>query len=189
MRKRSIFLYFATIVAASATCVCSLSRGADQSNREFNGPYSGNQLNRIAFPIGGIGAGMFCLEGTGAISHMSVRHRMEFFHEPTTFATICVLGGEGKEDIARVVEGPVPDWKYFGRSGTGNGGVGTTYGFPRFRQAEFLAQFPFATIKLSDPAVPLDAEIVGWSPFTPPKPDPSSLPVGALEYRFHNKEG
>ena len=37
-------------------------------NREYNGLYEGPYLNRVAFPIGGIGAGMICLEGTGAIS-------------------------------------------------------------------------------------------------------------------------
>ena len=178
--RLAVTAIFLTAVAAP------WSRAAEPPARDFNGPYTGRNLNRIAFPIGGIGAGMFCLEGTGAISHMSVRHRMEFFHEPTTFAALCVLGKEGEENVARVIEGPIPDWKYFGRSGTGNGGVGTTYGFPRFRNAEFLDRFPFATIKLKDAALPLDVELVGWSPFTPPEPDPSSLPVGALEYRFRN---
>ncbi len=159
---------------------------ADEPARPFNGPYSGKYLSRVAFPIGGMGAGMFCLEGNGAISHMSVRHRMEFFHEPTLFAALCVLGDQGEKNIARVVEGPIPEWKYFGRTGSGNGSGRTTLGLPHYRQAEFLARFPFATIKLSDQAVPLDAEITGWSPFTPPDPDPSSLPVGALEYRFRN---
>ena len=37
--------------------------------RPYNGSYSGPHLNRVAFPIGGIGAGMICLEGTGAFSH------------------------------------------------------------------------------------------------------------------------
>ena len=50
--------------------------------RIYNGAYTGEYLNRVAFPIGGIGAGMFCLEGTGAISHMSVRKRPEIFNEP-----------------------------------------------------------------------------------------------------------
>ena len=57
-------------------------RYAAPVSRDYNGPYAGANLNRVAFPIGGIGAGMFCLEGTGAISHMSVRNRMEVFHEP-----------------------------------------------------------------------------------------------------------
>jgi uncharacterized protein (DUF608 family) len=175
-----------TIGALLAVFGWSGAQAAEQPSREFNGPYTGKHLNRVAFPIGGMGAGMFCLEGTGAISHMSVRNQMEFFHEPSTYAAVCVLGEKGGENVVRVIEGPIPDWKYFGRPGSGNGSGGTTYGFPRFRQAEFTARFPFATIKLSDEAVPLDVEIVGWSPFTPPEPDPSSLPVGALEYRFRN---
>ncbi|MBN2022178.1 MAG: hypothetical protein JW809_05245 [Pirellulales bacterium] len=165
---------------------CGAAMAAAREDRAFNGPYTGEHLNRVAFPIGGMGAGMYCIEGTGAISHMSVRHTMEFFNEPTAFATLCVLGQDGKENVARVVEGPIPEWKYFGMPGTGNGSGNRTYGFPRFRQAEFLARFPFATISLADVAVPLAARITGWSPFTPPDADASSLPAGALEYEFHN---
>jgi len=179
-RRRNLF-----VVCAMALFVVPQS-SAQAEQRPFNGPYTGANLNRVAFPIGGIGAGMYCLEGTGAISHMSVRHQMNFFHEPSVFAAVCVLGGPQDEPLARVLEGPIPDWKYFGAPDTGNGGTGTTYGFPRFRGCEFLARFPFATIRLSDEALPLEVTITGWSPFTPPDPDPSSLPVGALEYHFRN---
>ncbi|NUQ65937.1 MAG: hypothetical protein HUU20_26045 [Pirellulales bacterium] len=175
-----------TALAVLVTLLSSALHAAEPTGREFNGPYTGKYLSRVAFPIGGLGAGMFCLEGSGAISHMSVRHRMEFFHEPTVYAALCVLGEKPGANIARVVEGPIPDWKYFGRAGSGNGSGRSTLGLPHFRQAEFLARFPFATIKLRDQAVPFDVEITGWSPFTPPDPDPSSLPVGALEYRFRN---
>ncbi|NQT11419.1 MAG: hypothetical protein HQ582_01635 [Planctomycetes bacterium] len=186
MNVRRVLCQLATTTTLLAVVASASIRAAEQSSREFNGPYTGKYLNRVAFPIGGIGAGMFCLEGTGAISHMSVRNSMEFFHEPTTFAAVCVLGETPEKNVTRVLEGPIPDWKYFGGSGAGNGSGGKTYGFPRFRQAEFSARFPFATIKLNDRAVPLDVQIVGWSPFTPPEPDPSSLPIGALEYQFHN---
>jgi len=154
--------------------------------RDFNGPYTGANLNRVAFPIGGLGAGMYCLEGNGAISEMSVRNRMEFFNEPSCFAAVCVLGEKPEENCARVIEGPLPDWKYFGMPDTGNGASGRTYGFPRFRECSFLARFPFATIRLRDAAVPFEVELTGWSPFTPPDADASSLPAGALEYRFKN---
>src|SRR6267142_1798921 len=63
-----------------------------QTGRIYNGSYEGEYLKRIAFPIGGIGAGMFCLEGTGAISHMSVRNKPEIFHEPGIFAALSVKG-------------------------------------------------------------------------------------------------
>ncbi len=157
------------------------------ADHDFGAPYTGANLNRIAFPIGGIGTGMYCLEGTGAISHMSVRHQMEFFNEPELFAAICVKGKTPEENLARVVEGPIPDWKYFGNPQTGNGAPGSTYGLPRFRQCEFSFRFPFCTVKLADEALPIHATITGFSPFTPGDPDSSSIPAGSLQYTFQNK--
>ncbi len=166
--------------------VLAVTGGMPLAADVFNGAYEGARLNRIAFPIGGIGAGMYCLEGYGAVSTMSVQHKMDFFNEPTCFAAVCVLGEKPEENIARVLEGPIQDWKYFGQGGTGNGASGRTYGFPRFRECSFQARFPFATVSIGDAAVPLAVTITGWSPFTPPDADPSSLPAGALEYRFKN---
>jgi len=151
--------------------------------RKYNGWYRGEALNRVAFPMGGIGAGMICLEGTGALSHFSVRNRPEVFNEPYLFSAVCV---KGERNVARVLERQVPLSRVFGFSGAGNGGGDRTYGFPRFRQGAFRARFPFATARLSDPDVPLTVEVTGWSPFVAGDADRSSLPVCALEYRFGN---
>lgn len=174
------------ILIVSIALVLGLSAAATvcvADGRDYNGFYTGAHLNKVAFPIGGIGAGMFCLEGTGAISHVSVKNRMDFFNEPCTFAAVCI---KGRANVARVIEGPIPDWKYFGGPMTGRGSKGASYGLPRFRKASFLARFPFGTVTLTDNTVPLDVEITGWSPFIPGDSDDSSLPVGALEYRFKN---
>ena len=152
--------------------------------RKFNGPYNGEYLNRVAFPIGGIGAGMICLEGTGAVSHVSVRNEPNVDKEPLTFAAICIKGKD--KNTAKVLEGPVPEWKYFGKPRSGNGLEGSSFGLPRFEKAEFLARFPFADIKLEDPEVNLGVQITGWSPFIPGDADNSGLPAGALEYHFKN---
>jgi uncharacterized protein (DUF608 family) len=159
-----------------------MARGSKKS--KYNGEYVGEQLNRIAFPMGGIGAGMICLEGTGALSHVSLRNKPEVFNEPCTFAAISV---KGKPRAARVLEGPVPAWKLFGAPGTGNGAAGTSFGLPRFREARFRVRFPFATVTLVDKDVPLEVQLTGWSPFEPGDADNASLPVAALEYRFTNK--
>ncbi|MHB1307585.1 MAG: GH116 family glycosyl hydrolase [Limisphaerales bacterium] len=150
----------------------------------YNTVYAGEHLHRVAFPLGGMGAGMICLEGTGALSHFSLRHRPEIFNEPVTFAAI---GFKGSPQEARVLEGPVPAWKLFGQPGTGNGAAGTAFGLPRFRQATFDARFPFATVRLDDPKVPVTVEITGWSPFEPGDADSASLPVAGLEYRITNR--
>jgi len=127
---------------------------------------------------------MLCLEGTGALSHVSLRNHPEVFHEPAVFAAISI---KGKRRTARVLEGPVPARKLFGPPGTGNGAAGATYGLPRFPKASFKARFPFGTVTLIDNRLPITAEIVGWSPFEPGDADNSSLPVAALEYRFANR--
>ena len=74
--------------------------------RDFNQPYRDEHLTRVAFPLGGIGAGMLCLEGSGTLSHLSLRHRPEILSEPLAFAAICLKGAGSNR--ARVLEGPVP---------------------------------------------------------------------------------
>jgi uncharacterized protein (DUF608 family) len=182
-----VFILLVCLFAFVSFAIAGPGRGPDKEvKRAFNGSYRGPLLNRVAFPIGAMGAGMFCLEGTGALSHFSVRNKPEVFNEPHIYAAVCVVG---KSNVAKVLEGPVPAWKIFGSPNTGNGAAGSSFGLPRFREAEFLARFPFATIKLTDPTVPLEVEITGWSPFIPNDADNSSLPVGALEYRFRNPTG
>jgi uncharacterized protein (DUF608 family) len=182
-KRRAVFV--AVLVFALAGCRSGTKATVEaQKSRGYNGPYTGARLNRLAFPIGGIGAGMFCLEGTGAISHLSVRNVLQFFNEPCTFAALSV---KGEKKVARVLEGPVPGWKIFGAAGTGNGAAGTSYGLPRFKEASFLARFPFGSVALKDPDIPLDVTLTGWSPFVPGDADSSSLPVGGLEYSFVNR--
>jgi uncharacterized protein (DUF608 family) len=175
----------APVLESDAKAAVASSKISGRASRsKYSGAYSGDRLNRVAFPLGGMGAGMVCLEGTGALSHVSLKHRPEVFHEPCVFAAIAIKGGK---PVARVLEGPVPTWKLFGAPNTGNGAGGTTFGLPRFRQARFQARFPFATVSLNDAALPLRAEIKGWSPFVPGNADASSLPVAALVYEFTNK--
>lgn len=153
------------------------------AKRKYSTTYKGEYLNRLAFPIGGIGAGMFCLEGTGAFSHMSIRNRPEIYNEPSLFAAIEV---KGIKNGVKVLEGPVPEWKVFGQRGSGNGDAGATYGLPRYSVAEFTTRFPFGTVKLLDSDLPIEVKITGWSPFIPTDEDNSSLPAGSLEYKFKN---
>ena len=74
------------------------------------------------------------MEGTGAISHMSVRNRPDIFNEPGIFAAIAI---KGLKNGAKILEGPVPDWKKFGQRDSGNGSGGATTGLPHFQNASF----------------------------------------------------
>ncbi len=69
----------------AATAPPSVGMGPTPAGgRKYNAPYSGEYLSRLAFPIGGIGAGMFCVEGTG--SHIASQHTQppEIYHEPAS---------------------------------------------------------------------------------------------------------
>lgn len=162
---------------------CKQESATVSKNHNYNDYYTGASLNRIAFPIGGIGSGMFCLEGTGAISHMSVRNHPEVDNEPCMFAAVSL---KGVEHGAKVLEGQAPAWKKFGDPNSGNGSNGASWGLPRFENAKFLTRFPFALIDLDDKDMPLKVQIKGWSPFIPNDADNSSLPAGAIEYTFEN---
>ena len=127
---------------------------------------------------------MLCLEGTGALSQVSLRNHPDIFNQPCLFAALAL---KEANPSARVVEGPVPAWKIYGPPGSGLGFGGTTYGLPRFRQASFESRFPFGTVRLADDEWPITVELTGWSPFEPGDADGASLPVAALEYHFLNR--
>jgi uncharacterized protein (DUF608 family) len=183
MPRRKFLEISATGVAAGTVQMPAPKPARKAPERREPPVYSGDRLSRIAFPMGGIGAGMICLEGTGALSHFSVRNKPEIFNEPCVFAAV---GIKGNPAAARVLEGPVPGWKLFGRPDTGNGAGGTSYGLPRFSRASFRFRFPFGFVSLEDPRLPVRAEVTGWSPFEPGDADNASLPAAGLEYALTN---
>jgi len=157
--------------------------------------YQGEQLNKVAFPIGGMGAGMFCLEGNGSLSHISLRHKPNVFYQPFMFASIAIK--QNTDWVARIIQGKTPDWKinfpFKGGYALQDGGFDSTsgaydmtFGYPYFRDNSFDWKFPFANVNLKDKAIPVDVKLTGWSPFTPGNADDSSLPMGVLEYTFSN---
>jgi len=181
MRKHFSFLSIVILLTMLWSCN-EKQNTTSKSERDYNAEYTDEYNNRIAFPIGGMGAGMFCVEGTGAISNMAVRHRPDVFHEPTMFAAIHL---KGVENGTKVIEGLVPDWKKFGMPLSALGGGGT-WGLPRFKESKFKAEFPFAQVSLKDDELPLEVNIKAWNPFIPTDEDNSSLPVGGFEYEFKN---
>src|ERR1700722_13762990 len=76
--------------SAGPTTQNAAATGATPAKRPYNTSYTGDYLNRVAFPIGGLGAGMFCLEGSGAIAQVSIRNLPDVFNDPGMFAAIWV---------------------------------------------------------------------------------------------------
>ncbi len=150
--------------------------------------YQGEQLNNIAYALGGMGAGTICLTGWGSLDSVAIRHHPEKFFTPTAFSAVTVLG-ENSE--TRLLEAPVPKVHYFTNVPEAGRGFfvtpkGKTYGLPRFTSGEFSAAYPFATLQLHDASFPIHANIKAWSPFIPLDADASSLPFAGIEYALTN---
>lgn len=151
--------------------------------------YTGPALDRVAFPLGGLGAGSVNLTGSGALAGWSVRNTPDLFLELPVVALIELEGHQ-----RRALQGPVARWRAHhpwgpGGKGSGSGGAALDYGLRRCRTATFTGRFPFAEVELEQPGLPVAATLTAWSPFVPGDADASSLPVSILEYRFANTTG
>jgi|GEM_PF-3325173 len=171
------FLMFVVTGMMAAACCDTPS-----TKRNYAGKYTGEYTSRIAFPVGGLGTGMFCIEGSGAVSNMNIRHRNEMQHEPVMFAGLYL---KDTPNGSMVIEGQVPDWKKFGQPQSTKG-YGGTWGFPRFKECDFDAQFPFAHLEMRDDELKVDVNMKVWNPFIPTDEDNSGLPVAGFEYTFKN---
>ncbi len=154
--------------------------------------YHGKTAEHVSWPLGGVGAPLLALTGAGGLDRIANRHRPDIHNVGYSFAA---LSFPGKPELARVLEGPLPDYKRwtaglvprgpmsscaFGHAG------GAHHGLPRLDRAVFTARFPSATVMMGSADWPLEVELEAWSPFIPGDADSSGLPVAALTYRIRN---
>jgi len=155
--------------------------------------FSGEDLLQIAMPMGGIGSGCVCLSGQGGIQDFSVRNNpgttaLADGHgfDDAAFALLRIAGADGAS-ITRLVEGPLPRGRIYDQGLQAQGyRKGGQEGLPRFAECAFESAYPFGTVRLSDPALPLTVQIDAWSPFIPRDGDASSIPAAILEYTLEN---
>ena len=147
------------------------------------GQYSGERLSRVAFPMGGMGAGMICLEGTGALSHVSLRNK------PEVFQRAVHLRGHLGEGLARTSPACSK-----ARCRAGSSSASRTRATARAARRSACRGFarpasacgsPSARSRSRDKDVPLEVEITGWSPFEPGDADDASLPRGRAGVPLH----
>ncbi|NUQ00113.1 MAG: hypothetical protein HUU35_09700, partial [Armatimonadetes bacterium] len=146
-------------------------------------PLQGRQLDEVAFPLGGLGTGCVSLGGWGQLRDWEIRNRpAKGFQIPQAFFMLrCQTAAES---ITRVLQGPV------GGSYVGDGrslAYTAGQGLPHFREVSFEGRFPIATVRLTDPAMPVRVELEAFNPFIPLNDADSSLPVAILVYRLINR--
>ena len=146
-------------------------------------------------PMGGLAAGCICFNGYGGLQDFSIRHRPATTALPASGsrppeAAFALLRIGGASPVVRLVEGPLPRGKIYdqGLLTAGQDRIRGGYeGLPRFRKSRFSSGYPFGRVELSDPKMPLEVEITGWSPFVPLDDVASGMPCAILEYKLRNR--
>jgi uncharacterized protein (DUF608 family) len=152
--------------------------------------YTGRKALQIAFPLGGIGAGSVSLNGQGGLQDFSIRHQPAITALPegpeSKDAAFALLNLPDLK-ITRLVEGPMPKEKIYNLGLKTQGyEMGGFEGLPRFRKSVFHGEYPFGTVTLTDPTIPLQVSLRGWNPFIPLDDVNSGIPCAILEYTFKN---
>ena len=141
-------------------------------------PYSANALKGTGLrgvspapmPLGGMGAGNVCLNGYGGLQDFSIRNKPETSAVPdghgSRDAAFAILHIKGSRKVPKLLEGPMPPEKVYnlGTKGQGHRGGGHEE-IPRFKNCRFKGEFPFGSVGLSDPHVPLKVDILGFKTF------------------------
>ncbi len=144
--------------------------------------YDQDHLRQIGLPLGGIGTGVVSLGGRGNLHDWEIVNRpAKGFDLEQTFFALFTRDNDGAT-TTRALEGIVPPADYEGARGAAI----PNHGLPRFRHCSFEAAYPFGTVILSDPDVPLRAELEAFNPLIPTDSDNSGIPVAILRFVLSN---
>lgn len=144
--------------------------------------FEGRHLARIAFPLGGVGAGSVALGGRGQLRDFEIFNRPNKGFRPSyAFPSIWAQVGSGKP-IARVLESRILP-PYEGQNGLGSDDAP---GLSRLASARFTGEFPLARIDFEDRELPVRVSLDAFSPFIPLDAEDSGLPVAILRYTVTN---
>jgi uncharacterized protein (DUF608 family) len=159
--------------------------GYTKSQLYHRGPqitYSGRNLDEIAFPLGGIGAGSISLGGWGQLRDWEIMNRPAKGYAVKNGFFAIRARSKGKS-VTKVLQGPVGG----NLTGVGHGvKYPTGEGLPHFTKCTFRGEYPFAYVNMADPAMPVAVELEAWSPFIPLDDKDSSLPVAVITYTVKN---
>ena len=144
--------------------------------------YDQEHLRQIGLPMGGIGTGVVSLGGRGNLHDWEIVNRpAKGFDLQQSFFALYTKSADGAT-TSHALEGVIPPADYEGARGA----VVPNHGLPRFRNCAFSAAYPFGSVTLSDPDVPLGVELQVFNPLIPTDSDSSGIPVAILRFVLSN---
>jgi uncharacterized protein (DUF608 family) len=154
------------------------ARSAVQYPRVF----TGRQLARIAFPLGGVAAGGLALGGRGQLCDWQIFNRPDKGRSVSyAFPAIWAQAGDAKP-VVRVLEARLMP-PYEAADGLSPDQVS---GLTRLEGATFTGEYPLAKIAFHDRDLPVTVSLEAFTPIIPLDADASGLPVAVLRYTVAN---
>src|SRR5262245_8389619 len=144
--------------------------------------YSGQYLNRLALPLGGIGTGTVSLGGRGDLRDWEIMNRPAKGFQPRNMFFCLYCRPIDGEPVTRLLEGPLPFEFYEGATGA----RAANHGLPRFREAQFHAAYPLGQVILTDRNVPVKVRLEAFNPLVPGDADASGIPLAVLRFVILN---
>ena len=155
--------------------------------------FSGDRATQVSMPVGGLGAGCICVNGSGGLQDFSIRTRPETTALPTGFtanspeAGFAILHIKGATPVTKLVEGPFPAFKIFDQGLRVRAcAAAAPKDFRDSRNAISAANF--LSPKSASPIRPFPSTSPSsaWNPFIPLDDKNSGIPCAILEYTLHN---
>lgn len=112
-------------------------------------------------PLGGVGTGNFEIGADGQFTTWQLFNTLRDGHVPFCFGV--KVGGVSR--LLQTTGGP--DW-------------------PHVKSIVLTGEYPFATLKFSDPDLPVDIELTSFTPFAPLDAEFSAIPAACFSFKLHN---
>src|SRR5437588_11172525 len=155
---------------------------ASQSSVRYPRTFIKRQLEKIAFPLGGVAAGSVALGGRGQLLDWEIFNRPDKGKSVSyAFPSIWVQVGKAKP-VVRVLESRLMP-PYEAGSGLSPNQVS---GLTRLADATFTGEYPLAKISFHDPDLPVQVSLHAFTPIIPLDADDSGLPLAVLRYVVDN---
>ncbi|WP_347246480.1 GH116 family glycosyl hydrolase [Thermogutta sp.] len=136
--------------------------------------YSGEDLDKIGMPVGGICAGQLYLAGDGRLFHWDIFNRHNFSgYGATNYQNMPQPDYPVEQGFAMSIE---VDGQVLRRTLDRNG-------FPNVR---FCGEYPIGFVDYHDPDFPVKVRLEAYSPFIPLNEEDSALPVTVLDFFLEN---
>lgn len=133
--------------------------------------YSGEHLEKLIFPLGGIGTGTIWLHGSGRLVNWQIFNNIQknSLVDDTFFAVR--VQQEGKPAVIRLLQqqplGP----------------------FQGIRDITFVGEYPIARVSFRDPDLPVEIELEAFNPLIPLNEKESAIPCAVFTLRAFNRTG